>query len=59
MLDFTKKGIIEPVLQANPDEFISYIFVRPKSDRGIRKILNLKSFSQQYVDKIHFLRWEV
>ena len=54
MLDFTKKGIIKPVVQAYPDEFRSNIFVRPKSDRGIKKILNLKPFSQQYVDKIHF-----
>ena len=29
-------------------------FVRPKSDGGIRVILNLKPFNQQYVDKIHF-----
>ena len=54
ILDFTKKGIIEPVVQADPDEFISKIFVRPKSDGGIRVILNLKPFNQQYVDKIHF-----
>ena len=54
ILDFTKKGIIEPVVQADPDEFISNIFVRPKSDGGIRVILNLKPFNQQYVDKIHF-----
>ena len=26
ILDFTKKGIIEPVVQADPDEFISNIF---------------------------------
>ena len=34
ILDLTKKGIIEPVVQADPDEFISNIFVRPKSDGG-------------------------
>ena len=54
ILDFTKKGIIEPVVQADPDEFISSIFVRQKSDGGIRVILNLKPFHQRYVDKIHF-----
>ena len=54
ILDFTKKGIIEPVVQADPDEFISNILVRPRSDGGIRVILNLKPFNQQYVDKIHF-----
>ena len=42
ILDFTKKGIIEHVVQAEPDELISNIFVRPKSDGGIRVILNLK-----------------
>ena len=26
ILDFTKKGIIEPVVQADPDEFISNIW---------------------------------
>ena len=41
-------------MQADPDEFISNIFVRPKSDGGIRVILNLKPFNRQYVDKIHF-----
>ena len=45
ILDFTKKGIIEPVVQADPGEFISNIFVRPKSDEGIRVILNLKPFN--------------
>ena len=35
ILDFTNKGIIELVVQADPDEFISNIFVRPKSDGGI------------------------
>ena len=30
-------------------------FLRPKSDRSIRVILNLKSFNQQYVDKMHFM----
>ena len=54
ILDFTKKGIIEPVMQADPDEFMSNIFVRPKSNGDIRVILNLKPFNQQYVDKIHF-----
>ena len=54
ILDFTKKGIIYLVVQADPDKFISDIFVRPKSDGGIRVILNLKPFNQQYVDKIHF-----
>ena len=29
-------------------------FVRPKSDGGIRVILNLKPFNQQFVYKIHF-----
>ena len=42
----TKKEIIEPNVQADPDEFISNIFVRPKSDGGIRVILNLKPFIQ-------------
>ena len=54
ILDFTKKGIIEPVVQKDLDKFISNIFVRLKSDRGIRVILNVKPFNQQYVDKIHF-----
>ena len=54
ILDFTKKEIIEPVVQADPDELISNIFVRPKSNGGIRVILNLKPFYQQYVDKVHF-----
>ena len=53
ILDFSKKGIIEHVVQADPSEFMSYIFVTPKSDGGIRVILNLKPFNQQYVDKIH------
>ena len=42
ILDFTKKGITEPVEQADPDEFISNIYVRPTSDGDIRVILNLK-----------------
>ena len=46
ILDFTKKGIIEPVVQADPDDFISNIFVRPKSDGSIRVILNPKLFNQ-------------
>ena len=54
ILNFTKKGIIEPVVQADPDEFISNISVRQKSDGGIRVILNLKHFNQPYVDKIYF-----
>ena len=54
ILYFTKKGIIEHVVQADPDEFISNSFVRPTSHGGIRVILNLKPFNQQYVDKIHF-----
>ena len=41
-------------MQADPDEFISSMFVRPKSDGGIKVILNLKPFNQQNVDKIHF-----
>ena len=41
-------------MQADPDDFISNIFERSKSDGGIRVILNLKHFNQQYVDKIHF-----
>ena len=41
-------------MQADPAEFLSNIFVRLKSDGGIRVILNLKHFNQQYVDKIHF-----
>ena len=54
ILDFTKKGIIEPVLQADPDKFISNIFVRRTSEGDIRVILNLKPFNLQYVDKIYF-----
>ena len=54
IIDFTRKGIIEPVVDTDPDEFISNIFVRPKSDGGIRVILNLKPFNLRYVDKIHF-----
>ena len=53
-LDFTKKEIIEAEVQADPDESIFNSFVRPKSDGGIRVILNLKPFNQQYVYKIHF-----
>ena len=41
-------------MQANPDEFLSNIFVRPKSDGGIRVILKLNPFNQHYVYKIHF-----
>ena len=58
IVDFTKRGIIEPVVQADPDEFISNIFVRPQSDGGIRVILNLEHINQQYVDKIH-LKMEI
>ena len=29
-LDFTKQGIIEPVVQTDPDEFISNIFCKAK-----------------------------
>ena len=54
IMDFAQKGIIEPVVDSDPDEFISNIFVRPKSDGGIRVILNLKPFNLKYVDKIHF-----
>ena len=54
ILDSTKKGIIEHVVQADLDEFISNIFVGPKFDGVIRVILNLKPFNQQYVDNIHF-----
>ena len=32
VLHLTKKGIVEPVVQADPYGFISNIFVRPKSD---------------------------
>ena len=52
--EFARKGIIEPVIGNDPDEFISNIFARPKSDGGIRIILNLKPFNKNYVDKIHF-----
>ena len=58
ILDFTKKGIIEPVVQKDLDKFISNIFVRLKSDGGIRVILNIKPFNQQYVTK-YILRWRV
>ena len=44
-LDFTKNGIIETVVLADPDEFIPNIFVRQNSDGGIRVILNLKPFN--------------
>ena len=54
IMDFAQKGIIEPVVDSDPDDFISNIFVRPKSDGGIRVILNLKPFNLKYVDKIHF-----
>ena len=54
MSEFARKGIIEPVFVNDPDEFISNIFARLKSDAGIRIILNLKPFNKNYVDKIHF-----
>ena len=41
-------------MQADPDECISNIFVRPKSDGGNRVFLNLKRFNQHFVGKIHF-----
>lgn len=52
--DFLEKGIIEPVHTTSADEFISNIFVRPKTDGGIRVILNLKPFNKHFVEKIHF-----
>ena len=54
ILEFSNKGIVESVVQAVPDEFISNIFVGPKSDGGIRVILNLKPLNQHFVNKIHF-----
>ena len=44
--DFTKKGEIEPVVQADTDELIFSIFERPKSDGGVSVILYLKPFNQ-------------
>lgn len=53
--EFLQKGIIEPVYTKDHDEFISNIFIRPKSDGGICVILNLKPFKW-----IRFtLRWKV
>ena len=52
--EFARKGITEPVFVNDPDEFISNIFARPRSDGGIRIILNLKPFNKNCIDKIHF-----
>ena len=41
-------------MQADPNEFISSSFVRPKSDGGITVTRTLKPFNQQYVYNIHF-----
>lgn len=40
LTEFLNKGIIEPVYTEDNEEFISNIFIRPKSDGGIRVILN-------------------
>ena len=49
-----KKGIIEPVAEEFvPGEYISNIFIRPKKDKGIRVILNLKEFNKDVL-KQHF-----
>lgn len=54
LTEFLNKGIIEPVYTEDNEEFISNIFIRPKSDGGIRVILNLKQFNEKFMEKIHF-----
>ena len=51
---FVKCKIIETVNNSDYDQFISNIFIRPKSDGRIRIVLNLKEFNRLFVDKIHF-----
>jgi len=51
---FLDRQIIEIVNDTQKGEYISNIFTRPKSDGRVRIILNLKSFNQSFIDKVHF-----
>jgi len=51
---FLNHGVIAKAFDNTVGEYISNIFTRPKSDRRIRKFLNLKQFNKQYVEKVHF-----
>ena len=51
---FLACNIIEPVTDHSADEYISNIFIRKKKNGGVRVILNLRSFNEQFIDKQHF-----
>ena len=51
---FLKCNITETVNEADKDEYISNIFVRPKKDDKIRVILNLKQFNRDHMADKHF-----
>ena len=57
ILKFTNKGIIEPVLHV-AGEFISNVFIRPKSDGQVRLILDLTLFNK-FVEYKYFRRFSL
>ena len=50
---YAKQNIIEPCI-ASGDSYFSTLFPRQKPNGSVRVIFNLKSFNEQYMDKIHF-----
>lgn len=51
---FLDAKIVEKVYTSDEEEYISNIFFRPKKDGKIRIILNLKTFNENHMDKLHF-----
>lgn len=51
---FIQCKIIEEVMEPCGNEFISNIFFRPIKDGRLRIILNLKTFNQIFLEKVHF-----
>ena len=51
--ELLRKGVIVPPCSHTEGEFISPIFIRPKTDNRVRVILNLKKFNVN-VENFHF-----
>lgn len=51
---FFKCKIIEMVTVTDNSEYISNIFFQPKKEGKLTIILNLKSFNENFLEKIHF-----
>lgn len=51
---FLDAKIVEKIYKADEGGYISNIFFCPKKDGKIRIILNLKTFNENHMDKLHF-----